>query len=679
MAVQNAFAQIPNRPYPTNPGMPQQPLADTIHGNTQSIDSLRKREENKRDSVVYTSKYIRVTSEELLKDSTQVFPIDTSLKDFENYSSLYQPRSPRIGLGNTGLPQRPLLFEPPKTIGFDPGLHYLDAYMIKPSDILYYRARVAYTNLYFVGGAFSNGYADQIFKLTHSQNVKPNWNFTFNFNSTGSRGYYKRQNVSDLNAAVATWYESKKKRYNLLANLTFNNLRTPESGAIINGNIFNTGSFNKQQETVRLNSATDNHRNNSVYIKQSYFVGRIDTIKDTIKQAAKILPTQRLSHTFLYNIRKFRFNQNEQDNYRVFPDYYFNSTISNDSLAVTDIRNEFSYSFYLRGKSVSFVKNEVKLDVGLTHDLYHYSQFVNDSLQFATGLRNQMREVQNKTFQNIKLNAKFSYRFSNKVVLDGDFQQIVQGYNMGDYLYDAKLTLSGGAKAGRVIFGAYAQNNKAPLLYTNWISNHYVYLNTNIGKQQINNFSFNYINDKLKLDLKAEYFLITGYQYFTAQSPNGNDAVPAQLNAPLNLLKVSFGKSFDFGRWHAEDYFVYQQSDYQSTIRTPQIYNYANIYWTKLFFKVLNTSLGVMGRYNTSYLAPNYAPGIGQFYNSADYSFMTYPVITPYLKATLFRTNLFLQYHYANQNLQSNGYYTVNRYPMPDRQLLFGVSWTFYN
>jgi hypothetical protein len=290
-----------------------------------------------------------------------------------------------------------------------------------------------------------------------------------------------------------------------------------------------------------------------------------------------------------------------------------------------------------------------------------------------------VRRVQGSTYQNIKLNAKFSYRFSDRVGLEGDFQQVVQGYNFGDYLYDAKLNLSGGEKAGRIILGAYLQNNEAPLIYKNWISNHYVYLNTGIGKQQINNVSFNYINDKLQLDLKAEYFLVNGYQYFAAQTPGGIDAAPAQLNSPLNLLKISVGKKVAFGKFHAEDYFVYQRSDYQSTIRTPEFYNYFNIYYTKLFFNVLNTSIGVNARYNTSYTAPSYAVGIGQFYNGSDISFLTYPVITPYIKATLFRTNLFLMYDYANQGLQSTGYYTVNRYPMPDKQLKFGVSWTFYN
>ena len=93
----------------------------------------------------------------------------------------------------------------------------------------------------------------------------------------------------------------------------------------------------------------------------------------------------------------------------------------------------------------------------------------------------------------------------------------------------------------------------------------------------------------------------------------------------------------------------------------------------------MNTSIGTDIRYNTPYLAPSYAVGLGEFYNGPDVTFTSYPKATVFIKATLMRTNLFVMYDYANQGLFSKGYYTVNRYPMEDAQLKFGVSWTFFN
>jgi hypothetical protein len=61
----------------------------------QQLDSLRKKQERKKDSVVFNSKFIRVTNERFLRDSTVLFALDTALYNYENYSPLLQPRSPK--------------------------------------------------------------------------------------------------------------------------------------------------------------------------------------------------------------------------------------------------------------------------------------------------------------------------------------------------------------------------------------------------------------------------------------------------------------------------------------------------------------------------------------------------------------------------------------------------------
>jgi hypothetical protein len=673
-----AFAQYPQQNYPGRQQNAPTFGHDTTKSTTpltgdQEIDQERQKEEKKRDSVVFNSKFIKVTNEKLLVDSTQVFPLDTGLTNFQNYSPLYQPRDPKISLGSLGLPERDLLFEPNKTIGFDVGEHFLDAYLLQPQDIQYYKARVQYTNL----SLFASGVKEQYFKVAHAQNINPQLNVGFNLNFIGSRGFYPRQNVGDMTGAVFSWYESKNKRYNLLGNLIFNSLKTPENGSIRDDAIFSsppTSSYvTPANQPVRLYNTSDGRNTTGLYLKQTYYVGHIDSTK------AKVLPTQRVGYLFYYNTDKYKFLQGEPDIYQVFPDYYFSSNYSRDSLIVRHIQNQFNYSFYLRGKSTGVVKNEVKLDLGLSQDLYHYQQFVAD-----TGIINvygrilQNDRKQDQTFQNITLKAKAGYRFSDKILLDVDLQQIAEGRNFGDFLYDAKLTLAGGKKAGRIILEGYSQNSSPPLVYTDWISNHFIFHN-NFSNQKTNSVSFNYINDALQLDLKAEYFLISDYLYFTAQ-PNGIDATPAQLHSPINLLKLSLGKNLAFGHWHFDNFVVYQKTDYQSTLRTPELYTYSSLYYSKLLFQVLNSTFGLDVRYNTPYVNPSYAVGLGQFYNSTpNLTFSSYPVGAVYLKATLIRTNLLLEYDYANQGLFSNGYYMVNRYPGPNRMLKIGVSWTFYN
>ncbi|HEY8930855.1 MAG TPA: putative porin [Mucilaginibacter sp.] len=683
VCVQATFAQIQpgNNNYPGTPRrINTRDTATTGKKLTddQQLDSLRKKTERRKDSVVFNSKFIRVTNERFLRDSTQLFPLDTGLYNFENYSPLLQPRTPKISLGNTGLSARSLLFEPSRTIGFETGLHELDPYMLRPENINYYRARVAFTNLYLVG---YTGVKEQLFKITHSQNVNPQLNVGFNLNFIGSRGYYSSQNVlaqnvSDVNAAGFAWYESKSKRYNLLGNIIYNNLKAPITGSIRNDSIFTTGSIDKTSEQVRLPSAFEQWAGSSIYLKNYYYIGHIDSAGSGKNKT--VLPTQRVAYTFKYESTKYEFLQNGNDTYNVFPDYYFATNRSRDSLQVTHLQNDFSYSFYLRSKAEKAKKNELKLDLGLTQDIYSYRQYISDTTldRYGTRVVKALKQ-QGTSFQDLTIKGRLSYKLSDRAMLEGNVQQIAQGRDFGDFLYDAKLTLAGDNKTGKIILEGYSQSSTPPLIYTDWVSNHFIF-HDKFNKQKTTSLSFYYINAPLKLDVKAEYFLINDYLYFAAQ-PNGIDAHPAQFGSAINLLKISVGKSIAWRRWHFDDYLVYQKTDYESTLRTPQVYNYTSIYYKALLFNVLYSNIGIDVRYNTSYTAPSYAPGLGQFYNGPNVSFSSYPVATLFFKATLQRTNLFVMYDYANQGLFSKGYYTVNRYPQQDAMLKIGISWTFYN
>jgi hypothetical protein len=650
----------------------------------QQIDTIRKKEDFARDSVVFTAKFIRVTNEALLRDSTQTFPIDTGIENFENYGPLNQPLHPYIGLGYTGVAARPLLFEPAKTIGFDVGLHSLDPYLLEPQNINYYNARVPYTVLSLVTGG---GTTEEIFKAVHTQNIKPNWNVGFNLNFIGSRGYYSNQsvlgqNVSDISAAFFTWYQSKSKRYNLIANAIINNLKAPETGGLSSqyNNIFtdppvllNTGTL-----PVNLPNSYANWKDNGIYIKQTYFIGRIDTVGKS-KILSKILPTQQVAYTFHYNVRRYEYLQNGYDTAHIFPNYYYSSNRSRDSLAITHITNDFAYSFYLRTKSAKDVKNEIKLDLGLTQDLTHYTGFVSDSVinQYGQKVTQYAIKMNPKTIDDITLKGRLSYRFSNKATLEANVSQIVQGHDFGNFLYEGKLMLSAGDKAGKIILDAYSQNSSPGLIYTDWNTNHYIFHN-DFSNQKINSASFDYVNDPLQVELKAEYFLISDYLYFDA-ADGGNDAEPTQATDPINLLKLTLSKKLAWKHWHFDNSIVYQKSDYQNTLRTPEAYSYTSLYYGKLLFNVLNTDIGIDVRYNTPYVAPSYAVGLDEFYNGPNITFPSYPIATVFIKATLMRTNFFIMYDYANQDLFTTGYYTVNRYPMQTRLLKFGVTWGFFN
>lgn len=619
-------------------------------------------EMGKEDSVVYSAKHIRYTNLSMLKEGTQTKGIDTTLANFQNYSPLYKPERPTIGLGSAGLAYRELLFRPSKTIGFDAGFHSLEAYRLTQDSMRFYRTRTPYTELYYVNGRKE----EQTFKVIHTQNVKPNLNIGAVYNRLGAEGFYVNQRAEHLNAALFAWYESPKKRYNILGDVLFNTIKAGENGSTTNDSLYNGDPIDKVAVPVRLSARGSDRpmqtwRQTQFFIKQSYYIGRRDSLPDG-ELGEKILPTQRVSHALTYTRDRYKFYRNEEDVRGAFPILPSQSfTLTNDSTRVSNLRNEFNYSFYLRGKALSFIKNELKLDLGLQNDLYHYEQ-----LDYKSN------------FSNTSLKAALAYRFSDKVNIEADLNQIAQGRHAGDFLYEANTSFLLSKSIGRIVLGAYVQN-KSPEQMFERVNYQYHSWDKNFNRTKLSNLSFKYENTKYQFSARAEYFLISDYLYYKETSV-AQQITPDQFGTNINLLKLSLAKNFKMGRFSLDNYLVYQKTDFQDILRTPEIYTYNSFYYASRFFKVLYTNLGFDVRFNTPFKAPAYAINVSQFYNNNNaLEFSTYPVIDVWVRATLKRANLFLKYDYVNQGLFSKGYYTVRSYPMPDKLLKFGVSWKFYN
>lgn len=628
------------------------------------LDSVRNAEDFPGDTVIYSSKYIRYTTLDRMQLGTFTVPLDTTLRGFQYYNPQNQPTNPSINTGNYGLPTRDLLFNPSKTIGFQMGFHSLERYLLKPDSVRYYRNRAPYSELYFVT-------TDQVFRAQVAQNINPLWSIGGDLHFALSKGSYQNQRYNDVKSAVYSWYESKNHRYNLLTNAVFNTLIATENGSVLNDTIFRqVDRPENMSQFVRLNGAREGRPrqtwvDHSFFLRQSFFIGRIDTLNAGTEEQ-QILPTQRVFHSLRLNSKKFKFFKNEDDVNGAFP--YGQFILTNDSTRLKTISNEFGYSFYLRGKSVSFIKNEVKLDLRLLHELYWY---------------NEMGDK--RTFQNTTAKAGIGYRLSDRVNIEGNLNQIVVGRNFGDYLYEAKANVLLSNNVGRVVLGAYTQNKSPEYLFEH-VNYQYSKWDRDFEKTKIHNLSFTYENPKFGFLGKVEYYLLSNYLYYKeVDNPNFDPLLqrriePAQVTSNINLLKITVGEKVKFGNFRFDNFAVYQKTDFSSILQTPEIYTWHSFYYNNTIVKVINMNVGFDVRFNTPYSNPSYSINTSQFYkDNANIEFSTYPIVDVWLTATLKRTNFFLRYDYLNQGLFSNGYYTVRRYPMLDANFRFGLSWKFYD
>jgi len=643
----------------------------TSVGTNKELDSLRKREEGAQDTIIYSAKYIKFTKLALSKDSIVLIPLDTSTTNIQHYSPILEPRHPTVGLGNMGLAAKSLLYEPVKTIGFDEGYHVLDYYALTPEDIIYYQARSPFTSLYFV----SAGQKEQIFRAIHSQNVKKNWNVGLNFNRADSKGFYSRQRGDNLNVALFSWYQSPSKRYNMWASAIWNTMRAYENGSVRADSIYypNYDKISRDAEAIRLSSARTLYRKSSLFLKQTYYVGRIDS---SSKEGSAVLPTNKVSYILEYNKSGYNFTKNAADDSTaiaralVKSDGLQDLTYTNDSTTVTRLKNEFLYSFFLRAKNSSVIKNELKLDAGIRHELYTYQTL-------GTRSNGTLYEDSKLNFQNVTLLGNLGYRFSSNIDFNLDVQQIFQGRNAGDFLYEAKSNIFLSKTVGRIALSAYLQNKSPQQLYNYYNGNHYSWSLSGLNNTKVANLSFNYINDKLNLDAGAKYYLTSNYLYLAGDGIK--NIAPVQESSDISLIRLDVSKRWRLGRFIVENYIAYQKTNNNAVLRTPEVYTFNSVSIDMTLAKVLKMNLGFDVRYNSKYANYSYSPALGQFYIGSNEVFDSKPIMDVFLKANLKRANLFIKYDYINQGWLSNGYYTVNRYPMQDALLKFGVTWNFYD
>ena len=634
-------------------------------GWSSSLDSARAKEDDKKDSVVLTAKYVRYATLAMLKKSTYTVQIDTSHHNYQYYNPQNKPWNPSVNLGSYGLATRDLLFQPTKIIGFQSGFHALERYLLSPDSIQYFRARARFSELSTVGFFFE----DQVFRARVSQNIHPRWNVGADFNSTKTDGYYQNQTYGDLKASLSSWYESPSRRYNMIVNGVFNRLTSSENGSVVNDTLFRDENRMSSDRYVTKLYGTGDKRphtkwiDNSFFLRQSMYIGKMDTI-DNGKPTMRILPTNSMAHNSSIRRQSFQFYKNLADEYGAFP--YNSSTLTDDTTNITSISNEFEYNFYLRGKSI--FKNEARLKAAFQHDMYWYSDSVTN----------------NKFYQNASVKGELGYKFSDRVDFTLKANQIVAGHNFGDFLYEANADISMGDKAGKISLSAYSQN-KSPEMIFEHLAFTYDNWDSTFNKTKIQNLTFQYANPKLGFHGKVEYFLMDNYLYFKEIDNPYNDAkkdrviAPAQLGT-ANLLKVSVGQKFKYRRFTFDNLVVYQKTDQQDVLATPELYTWHSLYYGNKLYNVMDYNVGFDVKFNTPFKNPNYSINSGQFYNAnTQIEFSTYPVIDFWLTANIDRVNMFLSYNFANQGLWPKGYYSVRRYPMNDANFRFGVSWKFYD
>lgn len=684
-AVQDSFAQVipkrdpnaPNFPPPVN--MPEKgrelpTMKDTL--GFQHRDDLA-------DSITISFKYL---------DSLRIVHLDSSINDF---GKVYSVPSYYTTTGNNGSAAFPILFSPILKSGWDAGFHAFDVYQYNLANTRFFNTTRPYTELsYFLASG-----KEQVVKVLHTQNIKPNWNAGIEYRLITSAGIFQTQNTNHNSYRFFSNYQGKKKRYAAYLILLGNKIAASENGGIVNDSLLKDptlsirssvpvnlgGDVSSTFNIFSTDIVTGNHyKNFTAFFRQSYDFGIKDSIiiNDSTTDFL-FYPKFRMQHTITYSTASYRF-EDAAKNARAFQsdsaffhknyDVFLKNGPSVNFWRMDEwkmITNDFTLKQFPQTKNpAQFIEAGIRLE--------NYKGTFSKSFNPNYLIHINPEAARNKTFSNLVLHGEYRNKTRNKkwdAILKGDFY--LSGFNAADFFVYASIKRYINPKWGDVQLSFY-NINRTPSFNFNEASAFNFENKTQSDKENITIISAETHNPRF--NLMARNISIANYTYYTSFYQT------AQFSGLLNLTQITASAKTPLSKYlNLYSDFMVQQTTGKNPIRVPLFYTRQRLAFEGNFFKNLNLSTGLDVQYHTPYLANNYSPVMGAFFPQDSVQISNLPQVDVFFN---FRIKSFTGFVKAeNLNTVSlngglgwmNNNFSAPLYPTPGFVFRFGIVWDFVN
>ena len=137
---------------------------------------------------------------------------------------------------------------------------------------------------------------------------------------------------------------------------------------------------------------------------------------------------------------------------------------------------------------------------------------------------------------------------------------------------------------------------------------------------------------------------------------------------------------FRLGKFDLEAFGTWQGVSKTDILHLPEIAGrVTGCFSVPMFKKALYFRAGLSLMYNSAFYADAYMPALRSYYLQSSVQTGDYPYIDAFINIRVKRARMYLMLKHLNSGLGSYNYIMVPGYPMQDRGLRFGVSWTFYD
>ena len=619
------------------------------------------------------------------------FTPDTSLHSFQ--------RRPFMGtwgrdLGNPGSPIYNLEFTPDYRVGPSLGYHVFDAYRYNLDSLQYYNTTRPYSVFSYTLGSK----LEQVASITHTQNIKPNWNFMAEYRKTNTPGFYKVQRNNDDNFAFTTNYKSLNKRYSLYAGMVYNKQQHDENGGVVNDSELNdlTYTDRKTVDVAYQNTAysttrsaiTNMQRDFGIILQHTYTWGPIDTTynADSTQYSFKLKPRFSITHKMELSTEKHLYKDLAPDsvNYTPFFNHAFVHTGS---------------PYYVNG-SDSVVTQQKWFWVDNLITLNGYIGKESSQIKFSAGAGNRYDEFIVTPAYGVNLDrSKIVSNYINgdirkEALNDGEWSYGAHAkfYATGDYAGNFDLNAAIGRdfkkNNGGFIAGFSQLLGSSPYNYANY-ENVYTQLAYSFKDESITTVYATLNVRKYNFSAGVKNYVMNNYIYLN------ETRAPSQYTQAFNVGQAWIRKMFKAGNWFMDNELIYQQTADNAPINVPQLMGRHQISYERAMFKrALKISTGLEVRYNTSYHPAAYDAQQNRFF----YQNQSYISNTPELSAFLnFRVKHFRAFIVADQlnqlfarntilfvapqvyNFFGTGTTSSPVYATQNMMIRFGFSWVLIN
>lgn len=590
-------------------------------------------------------------TEQAFERNQSYLPLDTT----GNRDELFLPLYARYGLfqdlGNIGTPGQSLIFTFNRAVDFSFIQNPYEGYFFKPESCRYYNTKTPYTDFVYATGKGELLYL----KARHAQNITPRWNAGVDYFGFSSLGNYPMQYTSPYHTQIFSSYRSKKGKYAVLANLTWNLGSHDESGGLQSDSAYEALSGSNKTGSVRLAQSTNAFRNRAAYLKQYFYYGKSETRILGYDTSDQFTAYGYFSHTLKAEEFALYLTNKGDTNFFIYPGRYFDSSnVSLDSSTHSAITNRIAYSLYhsSAGRDLRF------LELAATHKYIHIYQ--RGQLNFYNNIM-----LEGTMERSASSDNSVSFR------LYGAYAPA--GYNQNDTRLEAEAGYT--AKWFYLSGGIFNHLLEPDYTLAHYHTNYFKWDNS-FSKINVSNWHLALQTKKFRHNFHINYnqYVLANWVYMDT------DARSRQSNAVALLTSASVEKTFQLWKFFFENKIIYQKST-QDYLRLPELGAILRYYFaTAVFRKAVKMQLGINVFYNSAFYASNYNPATHAFYLQNSRSIGNYPLVNAFISGEIVKAVLFASYTHLNQDWWNNtGYYSTPGYPIPLTSFNYGIRWRMYN